>query len=111
MKPSLRRRLMWLLSSAVLLAWAATAFFTYFDARQQISQMLDTHLVQSAGLVALQLEHEADALADCSVAREYKRESLLNCPLMHFVVEAIDGFIDIILTDCKQAALLGEVLA
>lgn len=75
MNPSLRRRLLWLLSGAVLLAWVATAFFTYFDARQQIGHMLDTHLVQSAGLVAAQMEHEGDAVADVGAPRQYKQES------------------------------------
>ena len=41
---SLRRRLMWLLSSAVLLAWLATAWFSYSDARSQIGAMLDDQL-------------------------------------------------------------------
>lgn len=75
MRPSLRRRLLWLLSSAVLLAWGATALFTYFDARQQIGQMLDAHLVQSAGLVAAQMEHEMDTPSVEPMARQYKQES------------------------------------
>lgn len=75
MKPSLRRRLLLLLSGAVLLAWGATALFTYFDARQQIGQMLDAHLVQSAGLIAAQMEHEIDNDAAVTVPRQYKQES------------------------------------
>lgn len=75
MKPSLRRRLLLLLSGAVLVAWGATALFTYFDARQQIGQMLDAHLVQSAGLIAAQTEHEIAGDADLTVPRQYKQES------------------------------------
>lgn len=56
MKPSLRRRLLWLLCSAVLLAWCATALFTYFDAREQIGQMLDAHVVQIAERLELREE-------------------------------------------------------
>lgn len=53
MSPSLRRRLLTLLSAAVLLAWAATAFFSYLDARSAIGAMLDDHLRQSAALLAV----------------------------------------------------------
>lgn len=73
MKPSLRRRLLWLLCSAVLLAWGATALFTYFDARQQIGQMLDAQLAQSAGLIAAQLEHEGGASAELPTPRQYRQ--------------------------------------
>lgn len=73
MKPSLRRRLLWLLCGAVLLAWGATALFTYFDARQQIGQMLDAQLAQSAGLIAAQLEHEGGASAELPAPRQYRQ--------------------------------------
>lgn len=75
MSPSLRRRLLLMISLAVLLAWGATALFTYFDARQQIGQMLDAHLVQSAGLIAAQTEHGIDNEATMTVPRQYKQES------------------------------------
>lgn len=75
MKPSLRRRLLWLLSATVLLAWSATALFTYFDARQQIGEMLDAHLAQSAGLIAAQMEHEIDNQVDLTTPRQYKQQS------------------------------------
>lgn len=55
MRTSLRRRLMWLLSGAVLLAWLATAWFSYSDARSQIGSMLDAQLRLSAELIAQQL--------------------------------------------------------
>lgn len=74
MKPSLRRRLLVLLSGTVLLAWAATAFFSYFDARHEIGEMLDAHLVQSAGLIAAQLEHEIEDETGGTVLRQYKQE-------------------------------------
>lgn len=75
MKLSLRRRLLWLVSLAVLLAWGATALFTYFDARQQIGEMLDAHLAQSAGLIAARMEHEIDDESGLTVPRQYKQES------------------------------------
>ncbi len=74
MKPSLRRRLLFLLSGTVLAAWLATAVFTYFDAREEIGEMLDAHLAQSAGLIAAQLEHELDDDHESTVPRQYKHE-------------------------------------
>ncbi|PWB40503.1 MAG: two-component sensor histidine kinase [Rhodocyclales bacterium] len=74
MKPSLRRRLLFLLSGTVLAAWLATAVFTYFDAREEIGEMLDAHLAQSAGLIAAQLEHELDDDRESTVPRQYKHE-------------------------------------
>lgn len=74
MRPSLRRRLLFLLSGTVLAAWLATAAFTYFDARKEIGEMLDAHLAQSAGLIAAQLEHELDDDHEAKVPRQYKHE-------------------------------------
>ena len=74
MKPSLRRRLLVLLSGTVLLAWTATALFSYFDARHEIGEMLDAQLAQSAGLIAAQLEHEIDDDRSGTVPRQYKQE-------------------------------------
>ena len=74
MKPSLRRRLLFLLSGTVLAAWLATAVFTYFDARKEIGEMLDAHLAQSAGLIAAQLEHELEDEHEAKVPRQYKHE-------------------------------------
>ncbi len=72
MKPSIRRRLLLLLTGTVLAAWLATAVFTYFDARKEIGKMLDAHLAQSAGLIAAQLEHEFEE--DRRSSRQYKNE-------------------------------------
>lgn len=74
MRPSLRRRLLFLLSGTVLAAWLATAAFTYFDAREEIGEMLDAHLAQSAGLIAAQLEHEIDDDHVARTPRQYKNE-------------------------------------
>ena len=74
MRPSLRRRLLFLLSGTVLAAWLATAVFTYFDARKEIGEMLDAHLAQSAGLIAAQLEHELEDDHEATLPRQYKHE-------------------------------------
>lgn len=70
MKASLRRRLLVLLSAAVLLAWGATALFSFFDARAQIGEMLDAHLRQSAGLIGAQLGPAVDPLVPHQVEQE-----------------------------------------
>lgn len=56
MSTSLRWRLFSLLAISVLLAWIATAFFTYLDTRREISTMLDERLIHTAELVLQQLE-------------------------------------------------------
>lgn len=77
MKPSIRRRLLLLLTGTVTAAWLATAAFTYFDARHEIGELLDAHLAQSAGLIAAQLEHEFDDdedKEDRRSPRQYRNE-------------------------------------
>lgn len=69
MRTSLRRRLMWLLSGAVLLAWIATAWFSYSDARAQIGAMLDGQLRLSAELIAQQRAPEMAPAGAASVAQ------------------------------------------
>ena len=51
--PSLRHRLIALLAAAVLLAWGATAAFSYLDARHEIDAMLGTHLPATPATAAL----------------------------------------------------------
>lgn len=74
MKPSLRRRLLFLLTGTVLTAWLATALFTYFDARHEIGELFDAHLAQSAGLIAAQLEHEIERDPEHQQPRQYQHE-------------------------------------
>ncbi|MBZ0131277.1 MAG: sensor histidine kinase N-terminal domain-containing protein [Rhodocyclaceae bacterium] len=76
MKPSIRRRLLLLLTGTVLAAWLATAAFTYFDARHEIGELLDAHLAQSADLIAAQLEHEFEDEdeGDRKSPRQYRNE-------------------------------------
>jgi len=74
MKPSLRRRLVLMLTGTVLLAWLATAIFTYRDAQHEIGEMLDAQLAQSASLIAAQLEHEPEEVHDAVLPRQYRYE-------------------------------------
>jgi len=57
MMRSLRQRLLVVLGSSIILAWLATALFSYLDTRQMIDEMLDTHLEQSADLLVVLLDH------------------------------------------------------
>ncbi len=54
MRSSLSRRLLLSLAAVVVVAWAATALFSYLDARDRIGRMLDEHLVQAAHLLLSQ---------------------------------------------------------
>lgn len=49
--PSLHRRLMVILGSAVALAWLASAIFTYIDTRRLIDSIIDDHLEESAQIL------------------------------------------------------------
>lgn len=57
MIPSLQRRLILILSVSVVSGWMATAFFTYWDTRNEINIMLDDNLRQSARLIDALLTH------------------------------------------------------
>lgn len=57
---SLRNRLLLLVLGAVSLVWLAAATFTYFDARHELSEVLDAHLAQSSTLLAAQFAEELD---------------------------------------------------
>ncbi len=72
--PSLRHRLIALLAAAVLLAWGATAAFSYLDARHEIDAMLGTHLPATPATEALHA-----ALAE-SIARHLLHPLLFAVP-------------------------------
>src|SRR5512136_2864600 len=59
---SIRRQLLVLLLGSVALAWIATTIVSYFDARHELGELLDAHLVQSASLLVAQLGHESDEI-------------------------------------------------
>jgi two-component system sensor histidine kinase QseC len=56
MNHSLRRRLLVFLCGSVVIAWLATAFFTYLDTKRLIDEMLDASLIQSADLLHFLLD-------------------------------------------------------
>lgn len=56
--PSLQRQLLaWVLGLAVLV-WLLTAALTWFDARHELDELLDSHLAQAASLLVARQAHE-----------------------------------------------------
>lgn len=52
---SLKQRLLALALTTVIVVWIVAAAFTYFDAREEMDEILDAHLAQSASLLVVQV--------------------------------------------------------
>ena len=50
---SLKRRLLVTLLGAIAIVWLATAAYSYFDARHEVSEVLDAYLAQAASLIII----------------------------------------------------------
>lgn len=61
---SLKQRLLILVLSTVCLVWLAAAAFTYWDAKQELEQVLDAHLAQASTLLVAQSTEELDDLEE-----------------------------------------------
>lgn len=61
---SLKQRLLILVLSTVCLVWLAAAAFTYWDAKQELEQVLDAHLAQASTLLIAQSAEELDDLEE-----------------------------------------------
>ena len=59
---SLKRRLLALTLTTVVVVWIAATAFTYFDAREEFGEILDAHLAQSATLLVVQSTHDLDEI-------------------------------------------------
>ncbi len=57
---SLQARLLVLVLGLVMLVWAATAVTTWFDARHELDELLDSHLAQAAAILVAQQVHEME---------------------------------------------------
>ncbi len=55
---SLGRRLLLAVLGTAALVWAATAAYSYFEARHEVDELLDAHLAQSASLIVAQVGHD-----------------------------------------------------
>ncbi len=56
---SLQTRLLVLLLGLVVSVWLATAVTTWFDARHELDELLDSHLTQAAAILVMKQSHEA----------------------------------------------------
>ncbi len=56
---SLQGRLLALLLGLVVSVWLTTAVTTWFDARHELDELLDSHLAQAAAILVMQQSHEA----------------------------------------------------
>ena len=59
---SLKQRLLILVMTTVILVWMGATAFTYFDAREELDEVLDAHLAQSASLLVVQASQEHDEI-------------------------------------------------
>lgn len=61
-KNSLKRHILALALSAIVLVWLASAIFTFFDARKELNEVLDAHLAQASTLLVAQASHELEEI-------------------------------------------------
>ncbi|MDO9236915.1 MAG: ATP-binding protein [Aquabacterium sp.] len=57
---SIQGRLLLLVLGAVVAIWLATAVLTWFDARHELDELLDSHLAQAASLLVVQQARELE---------------------------------------------------
>jgi two-component system sensor histidine kinase QseC len=57
---SLQGRLLVLVLGMVVLVWTTTTVVTWFDARHELDELLDSHLAQAAALLVVQQAHDLD---------------------------------------------------
>lgn len=70
---SLKRRLLLALLGSIALVWLATAVFSYFDARDELDELLDAHLAQSASLLLAQTGRESGEIDTEHMPQLHKR--------------------------------------
>jgi two-component system sensor histidine kinase QseC len=59
---SLKQRLLWLAMTTVVVVWVGASAFTYYDAREELDEILDAHLAQSAALLVIQVTQDRDEI-------------------------------------------------
>lgn len=59
---SIKTRLLVLVLGGMTLVWIGAATFTYFDAREEVDELLDAHLAQAASLLVAQVSHEVEEI-------------------------------------------------
>lgn len=72
---SIKARLLALSLAAIAIGWLVAVAFTYFDAREEIDELLDAHLAQAAALLVAQASHELEEIETERVrAQKYSRQ-------------------------------------
>ena len=61
---SLQGRLLWLVLSGAVVVWLGAALIAWQDARHELDELLDSHLMQSASLLMLQANDEDDDISE-----------------------------------------------
>lgn len=69
---SIKTQLLALVLGSVALVWLGTVVFTYFDARENLDELLDAHLAQAATLIVAQTAHEIEELEDARAPTLHK---------------------------------------
>jgi two-component system, OmpR family, sensor kinase len=59
---SLQRELLFALLASVVLIWAVTLAFSYFDVEHELDELLDAHLAQSSALLIAQAGHDLEEI-------------------------------------------------
>ena len=62
MNTSLKQRLLALALTTVVMVWGAAVTATYSDARKELYEVLDAHLLQAATLLVVQTSHELNEI-------------------------------------------------
>jgi len=72
MNISLKQRLLAQALTTVVMVWVAAVTVTYFDARNELNEVLDAHLAQAAVLLVAQTSHEIDEIETEHAASPHK---------------------------------------
>ncbi len=70
-QPSLQTRLILLALGFAVAVWLGAAVITWRDARQEIDELLDSHLAQAAALLLVQAQGEHDDVSDTPILHKY----------------------------------------
>lgn len=62
--PSLQKRLLWLTLLSVSICWFIAGIMSYIEARDELEELLDAHLVQAASILATHLTEEIEEIEE-----------------------------------------------
>ena len=70
-QPSMQTRLLLLVLAFATMVWLVAASLTWIGARQEVDELLDSHLAQGAALLLLQAGGDLDDVAETPVLQKY----------------------------------------